>query len=291
MGAIEHAYRSKLQPDRSLARIAARQRGVVTAAQLATLEWSRGQIQRSLSAGRLHPAYIGVYYVGYVPLDPLARYMAAVLATGGVASHHTSAALYGHWDHHRQPHVTTVRNTRPQANLHRHRTRTLSHHDVTTRFGIPCTTLRRTLIDLADVLDPDPFEALLRRAERSGAIDRLDLHPIRGRRGGAKIRRAHELTRSGAERSFRRALRRAALPMPLFNAPWNGFELDAYWPDHALAVEIDGYRHHRSRDAFRRDRAKGNALAAARITLLRFTYEDVVDHSERAIESVRRFVA
>src|SRR5439155_10223697 len=127
----------------------------------------------------------------------------------------------------------------------------------------------------------DPFEALLRRAEARNLIDRLQLRPIRGRRGATKILRAHQLTRSGAETAFRQAVRTANLPRPEYNARWRGFEIDALWAERRLAVEIDGYEHHRSRHAFRNDRRKGNALAAAGITLLRFTYEDVVDQPRR----------
>jgi very-short-patch-repair endonuclease len=276
----------QLQPHRELARLARAQHGAVAADQLRAIGLTPAQVKAGLAAGRLHRVYDGVYFVGYVPRHPLARYMAATLATGGVLSHRTAAALHGLWDHHRQPEITTATNTRSQPNLHRHRSRSLDAHDVTTLHGIPCTTLARTLIDLADVLARDPFEAVLRRAEAQGRIDRLDLRPIRGRRGAAKIRRAHELTRSGAERAFRRAVRRSALPRPIYNARWNGHEIDVLWLPQRLAVEIDGYQHHRTREAFRKDRVKGNALATAGITLLRFTYHDVVDHTAQTIATV-----
>jgi very-short-patch-repair endonuclease len=187
--------------------------------------------------------------------------------------------------------VTTTRNTRPQPGLRRHWTRSLKAEDVTTRHGIPCTTLQRTLIDLADVLDADAFEAVLRRAEARTLVDRLDLRPIHGRRGAAKLKRAHELTRSGAERAFRRAIRAAHLPRPEYNARWNGWEIDVLWRAQGLAVEIDGFAYPRSREAFRRDRRKGNALAAAGITLLRFTYEDAVDRPAAATGEIRRWFA
>jgi very-short-patch-repair endonuclease len=269
-----------------LAAIARRQHGAVTATQVLEFGLSRDQIDARVVRGLLHPAYDGVYFVGYLPSHHLARYMAATLATNGVLSHRTAAALHGLWDHHRHPEVTTAANTRSRPGLKRHRTRSLPARDITRLHGIPCTTLHRTLVDLADVLGPDPFEAILRRAEAQGRIDRLDLHPIRGRRGAPKIRRAHELTRSGAEHAFRRAVTRVRLPRPEYNARWNGFEIDVLWEQHRLAVEIDGYQHHRTREAFRQDRRKGNALAAAGITLLRFTYDDVVDRPAQTIATV-----
>jgi very-short-patch-repair endonuclease len=42
-----------------------------------------------------------------------------------------------------------------------------------------------------------------------------------------------------------------------------------------LVVETDGYEYHRERADYRKDRARGNALAVLGYTLLRFTYEDV----------------
>jgi very-short-patch-repair endonuclease len=290
VSAIDHRDGGKLQSHLEVARLAGRQHGVVAARQLLELGLSRRDIEGGVVAGRLHPAFAGVYFVGYVPRHPAARYMAAVLATGGVASHRTAAALHGLWDHHRIPDVTTTANTRPQPGLRRHWTRSLKAEDVTTRHGIPCTTLQRTLIDLADVLAPDAFEAVLRRAEARANMDRLDLHPIHGRRGAARLKRAHELTRSGAERAFRRAVRKAGLPKPDYNARWNGWEVDVLWRAQRVAVEIDGFAYHRSREAFRRDRRKGNALAAAGLTLLRFTYEDVVDRPDASTAEVRRLL-
>jgi very-short-patch-repair endonuclease len=238
----------------------------------------------------LHPAYHGVYFVGHVPPSPLARYRAATLATNGVISHHTAAALYDLWPHRRRPDVTTTARSRGEKGLVRHFSRSLGDQDVTTRHGIPVTNLARTITDLADHLDPDPFEALLRRAEARQLIDRSDIRPINGRRGYRKLARAHSLTRSGAEAAFRAAVRQAKLRRPEYNARWTGWEVDALWERERLAVEIDGYEHHRSRDAFRKDRAKQNALTAAGFRILRFTYEDVIDRPRPTAAAVRRLL-
>jgi very-short-patch-repair endonuclease len=90
---------------------------------------------------------------------------------------------------------------------------------------------------------------------------------------------------------LRKAVRAAKLPRPEYNARWNGYEIDALWRERRLAVEIDGYEHHRSRHAFRKDRRKGNALAAGGFTLLRFTYEDIVDRPAHATTEVRRLLS
>jgi very-short-patch-repair endonuclease len=59
-----------------------------------------------------------------------------------------------------------------------------------------------------------------------------------------------------------------------------GYEVDAFWPAERLIVEVDGYRYHRTRQAFERDRRKDAALTAAgnrvvRITWRRLTNEPI----------------
>ena len=68
----------------------------------------------------------------------------------------------------------------------------------------------------------------------------------------------------------------AAAPTPSSR----GFEVDAYWPEHNLIVEVDGYGTHKTRAAFERDRRKDAALTAAghrvvRITWRRLTTEPI----------------
>jgi very-short-patch-repair endonuclease len=60
------------------------------------------------------------------------------------------------------------------------------------------------------------------------------------------------------------------------NAHVGRHEVDALWREARLAVELDGWAYHHHRDAFERDRVKANALAAAGVTVLRFTHDQVV---------------
>ena len=50
-----------------------------------------------------------------------------------------------------------------------------------------------------------------------------------------------------------------------------GFEVDAYWREHGLVVEIDSYRYHRTRRAFEADRRRDIALQAAGMRSVRIT--------------------
>jgi hypothetical protein len=80
-------------PDAAIGRIASRQHGVVTAAQLVETGIDRDGIAWRERNGRLHRLYRGVYAVGHRSLSWRGRWLAAVLAAGdGAALSHSSAA-------------------------------------------------------------------------------------------------------------------------------------------------------------------------------------------------------
>ena len=66
------------------------------------------------------------------------------------------------------------------------------------------------------------------------------------------------------------------------------YRLDYAWPDRLLAVEVDGYGPHSSREAFQSDRARQNALVLAGWTVLRFTWADVRDRPAAVAAVLRR---
>ena len=54
-----------------------------------------------------------------------------------------------------------------------------------------------------------------------------------------------------------------------------------------LAIEVDGFEHHSSPDAFQRDRTRQNRLVALGWTVLRFTWEDVVKRPAMVAQTIR----
>ena len=82
--------------DRAVARVAGRQRGLITRAQLAEAGLGRGAIAHRVAEGRLHRVHRGVYLVGHRVPAPLARETAALLAigVGAVLSHRSAAKLW-----------------------------------------------------------------------------------------------------------------------------------------------------------------------------------------------------
>ena len=69
-------------------------------------------------------------------------------------SHDSAAALYGLREWPRVPEVSSPRRFRI-AGIRAHRTTTLTRADVTTRHGIPVTTVARTTADIAPRLTDD----------------------------------------------------------------------------------------------------------------------------------------
>ena len=269
-------------PDRNLARLAARQHGVVTARQLAVMEIRKDAVYKRLRAGRLHRIHRGVYAVGHPALSQEGCWMAAVLACGreAVLSHRSAAALWrllpitdGAVD------VTTPPggSRRERAGLRRHRTRSLPTSDVTRRREIPVTTPARTIADLRNVLPASRLRRAIREAEALG----FDLgHDVEAAR-----------TRSELEHRFLRLCHRHRLPIPETNTPIGGFVVDFLWRGPALIAETDGYQYHRGRQAFEDDRARDVELRLLGYEVVRFTYRQVLDDPARVVAVLRAFIA
>ena len=183
--------------------------------------------------------------------------------------------------------------------IHCHFARSIHSRDVTKIHGIPVTTLERALLDLAEAKDRRPFAAALKQAQHE---DRLDLRRINatiarnaGRRGIKPLRHAlgdltdePGWTQSELERRFRKLTEIHGLPLPLTNQYVEGELVDAYWPDQAVVVEVDGWKTHKTRAAFETDRARDSKLAAAHFRVLRFTYRRIEDDPRGVADDLRR---
>lgn len=125
----------------------------------------------------------------------------------------------------------------------------------------------------------------MNEADRLGLIDTEGLREALDadglRRHGAHVlrltldRRTFTKTRSDLERDFLPIARAAGLPRPLTAQILNGFEVDFYWPDLGLIVESDGLRYHRTPAQQASDRRRDQIHAAAGLTVLRFTDEQI----------------
>ena len=71
-----------------------RQHGIITRKQAKDLGLTDRQIDRRIANGSWIPVHRGVYRLAAVPATWESRLLAAVLATGGIASHRCAAALW-----------------------------------------------------------------------------------------------------------------------------------------------------------------------------------------------------
>jgi very-short-patch-repair endonuclease len=267
-------------PDLIASRIAARQYGIISFAQLVWAGLTPDGITRRVRASRLHRIYRGVYAVGHTALSSEGRWFAAVCACGDAAvlSHRSAAALWRMLVPEPGPTNVTVptaagRRQRPGIRLHR------SRHlppGATTRYRrIPVTTPSRTLTDLRRVVNADE----LRRAIRQAEFLRLPIADV--------LSDEHELTRSQLERAFLETCRRHRLPRPEVNVVIGGREVDFLWREQRLIVEVDGYRSHGTRSAFEEDRARDLDLKLFGYYVVRFTYRQLMGEPARVARAVR----
>jgi hypothetical protein len=275
--------------------LAERQHGILSVQQFDALGLSGSGVRSRVTAGRLHRIHRGVYRVGPGPLDARGRWMAAVLAAGpgALLSHRSAAALWGLIDDPRARVDVSVPLTRRRshAGVDVHRTETLLARDVAVGDCIPCTSLARTLLDLAEAVPLRRLRRALEQAEVLGLFDGEALADVldraNGRRGTGRLRRAIAaaaaepgLTASELEERFLDLCRRANIPHPAVNA-WVATEdgehlkVDFLWRPERVVAETDGFAFHRSRRAFERDRRRDQLLELAGYRVLRVTWRQV----------------
>jgi very-short-patch-repair endonuclease len=271
----------------AVARIAARQHGVVTVGQLLGAGLTRDAVKRRVAQGLLHRELRGVYRVGHRAPNIEARYMAAVLACGpeavlsGRAAAYLSGFLKGRAP---APEVTATGNRRLPRIL-THRVRRLDPRDVTRCRGIPVTTAARTLLDLAGVMSLDDLARAAHEAQVRRIVDAKAIAEALARRpntkGAWKLREIFRgevrVTLSELERAFLALLRSARLPLPRTNRPTGTRYVDCQWPEHRLVVELDSYRYHHSRHAWEQDRRREREARARGNEFRRYTYGDVTE--------------
>jgi very-short-patch-repair endonuclease len=268
------------------AELAARQNGVLSTAQLMQAGLGSSTISRWATSGLLHRLYPGVYAFGHRRLRPEGLQMAAVLAGGpdSTLSHRSALLARGQ----RRDAGATFEITTPGRRGRTIRGIKAYHHplhadDRTTLHGVPITSVARTLVDAAGVVNLGELPQLLQRTLDLGLLDRraLDaaIERAKGRRGVGGLRAAladldpdPAFVRSDFERDVRRLLRREGLPLPDSN-PWVHIgEVDLVWATHRVALELDGWDTHRGRLAFERDRERGLLLEARGYRVLRASW-------------------
>ncbi len=231
--------------------------------------------------------------------------MGAVLASGteAVLSHWSAAALWMIRPNSRSMiDVTDPVKSRSWDGIRRHH-KALPPDEVTVEDGIPVTTVPRTIFDLAATESADVIENLIREMEFRELRDPLSLWDLvrryPRRRGVARLRVALERLkdepvghkRSPLEERFAPFLRRHRLPQPRFNDSIvlgsKRYEVDCHWPGTGEIVELDGWEGHKTRTAFREDRARDRKLRVAGYSVTRLTWNQLDDEPETVAADLR----
>jgi len=283
--------------DMGMARIAARQHGVIAVEQLNSLGLDKSAISRRLRCGRLHRIHRGVYAVGHQAPSWHARWMAAVLACGegAVLSHGSAASLWGLLKPIEGPVHISIPSTSGRSRrrgIHLHRTQSLAGPSpspsypagrggrrgrplTTHRDNIPTTTVPRTIEDLrTSSLIPSN---LVRRAIRQAELKGLRLEGIETDR-----------TRSDLERAFLALFASHRIPPPEVNPKLGRHEVDFLWREQRLIVEADTFAYHQGSVSFESDHARDLDLRQQGYAVLRFTDKQLEGEPERIAVDIRR---
>jgi predicted transcriptional regulator of viral defense system len=289
-----------------VARLAARQSGIVTFSQLLAAGLTRHRIADLGRNGGLHRLHRGVYAVGHRKVTRDGWLTAALLAVGpgSFLSHQTAAALHALKTLNlRQIHVTAVGPApRTRNGLVIHRTRNPPiRGELTTINGLTVSTVPRLFIELAATETQGELTRLITVAVRKRAFSHDNLERALERhathRGIADLKAAYAAYRprpnrkSDLELAFDELLEQyPEIPEPLRNVESEVGELDYYWPEYNVVLELDGRPYHVAVQDIERDRLKDAKLLTQGIRPLRITDQRFEHDANGSIEDLKRLL-
>ena len=301
-----------MTPDQQLARLAARQHGLVTTHHALACGLSPANVHRRVVTGRLERLAPEVYRVAGAPETWHQRVLVACFTERAAASHRTAAALHDlDGFAPRVIEVVTERwSRRPRPGSRVHESLDLAAADLTTRRSIPVTSVVRTIIDLGAVVPGNKVEQAFDDALRRGlttpdeVADRFVRLARRGRRGVGVLRPhlEHRLGTAGPrpgefERRMWRLLVDAGIDEPVCEHEVRSLSglfvarVDLAYPSLRIAIECDSERWHSGRQRRHADLDRQNALVLAGWTVLRFTWDHLVLQPDSIVDRVRQALA
>jgi predicted transcriptional regulator of viral defense system len=292
---------------REVGRLAGGQSGVVTLGQLEALGLTEDAVIKRVARGQLHRIHQTVYSLTPQVMTERGKFMAAVLAcgSGAVLSHRSAAYLWGLVDSWEEPVDVTAPNRRGRSpdGVAAHRDGSLQPIDTTILYGIPCTTVARTILDFAGIEPEWKVRKVVAQAEVLRVLDKAKLRALlkrsRRRRGVARLRLILDSihpqtkrTRSELERLFLAMCAKHSVPEPEVNvwlAAPNGkrYQADFLWRDQRRIMEADSRRFHDTYTAFVEDRKRQQQLELAGWRVSRCTWEEVEREPRRLANTVR----
>jgi len=229
-----------------------------------------------------------------------------VVPSGAYASHATSARLWGDLSFPERPIERTLllNCTAGMAGVRTHRSGTLEAGDLREVDGIPTLSAARTAADLSARLDVSELARFVDGGLRRGVMTLAGLDRIARRLAvvapgrspkklGAVLRdRVPGYHASGSELEDRvlGIVVAAGLRPPTrqHRVVIDGrvYFLDLAYPKERIAIEVDGFEFHRSRQAFDEDRTRQNDLVRAGWSVLRFTSRSTAEEILATVRSL-----
>jgi predicted transcriptional regulator of viral defense system len=290
--------------------------GVATVEQLAAAGLSAERLRRLTRRGVLVPARRGVYVAGTLaermahdPANAEALRVAGVVAVtngGWIASHQSAAVMHG-LDLLGPPPTKVVTVTQPHRGAGnrsgyagvRIRAAEVPDEHVTRRFKVPCTTVPRTVIDLARsqtftagvvVADNALHANKTTRAELEGVLARCNRWPgiVNARR---VVEFSDERSESVLESVARVVMHEHGLEPPELQV-WVGGDgvrigrVDFLWPKHRTVAEADGKGKYDDRSQAMRQLERDARLRDAGFEVVHFTWAEIVYAPEQVIARI-----
>jgi len=162
------------------------------------------------------------------------------------------------------------------------------------------------MVDLTAVLQPDALERVLDDCLHRGLIEPGRIHARMDELGGPgrpSIRALKEMLAvrgnqlamplTVLENKFLNILRKGGIDEPEAQVSVESdtetkWRLDFAYPGHKVLIEVDGRRYHAARRRQKNDMRRDNVMNVRGWTVLRFTWEDVVNDPEYVLDLVRQ---
>lgn len=254
----------------------------------------------------------GLYGPTGVPFLWPRTLMAAVLVApaGSLASHRSCAGLHRVGGLVLPPVEISVprghRHRRPGVIVHESTDLTLAGRCVVD--GIPTTSPARLAMDLGAVVSTKRYNQTIRELRHrlgvtSGQLlQTYLLHSRRGRNGGGALRdwldryyHVAGVPESGIEQVVLDALIDAGVPAPVVQY-WvvtssGRYRIDLAYPDHLLAIEVDGSQHEDDPDVVTNDAVRTAALERLGWKVMRIRRPTFASDLAKSVDTIRRLYA
>ena len=298
--------------DAGLAELASTQHGVFNWQQAQELGTTEAMIRRRVESGVLERLGRGTYVFASAPRTWEMKVSAAVAASGplAAASHLTAAHLHGFVKRPDAMEVVAPRGGRRRPGYTLHQSTDLLADHITVVNQIRTTTIARTIIDVGV---PHGIGTTARCIDEARRLDAVELNEVaqllhsvarKGRNGVGPARRILEerlkwdqVTDSQLEDRFLRLIQRSGMPRPvgqyliLNDSGTYVAKVDFAYPEHSVAIELDGAAYHSDPETFRYDRQRQNQVVLQGWTILRFTYWDVYAGGDWVLDTVTAALA